>query len=149
MRSALLFLFLISLTGALVSQTFLLNGRIRSKEEALPFATVLVKGTSQAINSNAEGDYSLRLPPGNYEIIFQYIGYQRKTIHVSLYSDLVKNVTLEEETVSLSEIVIKAGEDPAYPILRAAIKKKNTSSRSANLFLHRLHQRTAENGCNA
>ena len=61
MRSALLFLFLISLTGALVSQTFLLNGRIRSKEEALPFATVLVKGTSQAINSNAEGDYSLQV----------------------------------------------------------------------------------------
>lgn len=134
MRSALLFLFLISLTGALVSQTFLLNGRIRSKEEALPFATVLVKGTSQAINSNAEGDYSLRLPPGNYEIIFQYIGYQRKTIHVSLYSDLVKNVTLEEETVSLSEIVIKAGEDPAYPILRAAIKKRKTHLREAPTY---------------
>jgi len=124
------FLFFFLFSAILVySQTFILKGRVSSKEEALPFATVLVKGTAQAINTNAEGDYSLRLPAGQYEIVFQYIGYQRKTVVVNLNSDQLQNVILESESVSLTEVVVKAGEDPANPILRAAIKKRKTHLR--------------------
>ena len=134
MRRVRLLLFLIFTICRLSAQTYLLSGRVSSKEEALPFATVIVKGTTQAINSNSDGDYTLRLPAGNYEIQFQYIGFKKKTVVVKLQADQYENVLLEPESVSLSEVVVKAGEDPANPILRAAIKKRKIHLREAPTY---------------
>jgi hypothetical protein len=39
----------------------------------LPFATLHVKNTTLGTTSNAEGSYSIDLPSGTYELIFQYV----------------------------------------------------------------------------
>ncbi len=106
------------------AQTFILSGKVSDKNEALPFATIMVKGNAFATNSNANGQYTLKLPPGSYEVIYQYIGYTKKTIKVELSSNKQLDVVLEQEGVALNEVEIKAGEDPAYPIIRKAIKKR-------------------------
>lgn len=125
----LLFVFASSFTT--YSQTYLIKGRVSSKEEALPFATVFIKGTNQAINSNVEGDYSLRLAEGDYEIIFQYIGYKKKMVVLKVTGDMRQDILLEAESVSLNEVVVKAGEDPANAIVRSAIKKRKVHLREA------------------
>lgn len=106
------------------SQTFILSGRISDKRESLPFATIMVKGTTIGTNSNVNGDYALKLPAGTYEIVYQYVGYSKKTEKIELTSDKSINVTLSADGVSLSEVTVVAGEDPAYPIIRKAIKKR-------------------------
>lgn len=118
------YLLLVTLPIMLNAQTFVLSGKISDTKEGLAFATVLVKGTTTGVNSNADGNYTLRLPAGNYEVIYQYVGYSKKSIQVELNADKVLNVTLTTDGVSLKEVDVKAGEDPAYAVIRQAIKKR-------------------------
>ena len=116
------------------SQTYVISGKLSDKNDALPFATVLVKGTTYGTNTNINGNYSLKLTAGVYEVVFQYIGYTKKTIRVELNSDKVINVIMESEGISLKEVVVKAGEDPAYPIIRKAIKKRKYYLNQVNTY---------------
>ncbi len=106
------------------SQTFILSGKISDKNEPLPFATILVKGTTNGTNSNINGLYALKLTAGTYEIVYQYVGYSKKIEKIELTENKTVNVHLSADGVSLKEVEIKAGEDPAYPIIRKAIKKR-------------------------
>lgn len=107
------------------AQTYTLSGKIAdTKNNALPFASVLVKGTTIGTNSNINGLYSIKLKPGTYEIIFQYIGYKKETKSVTLTADATLNATLADDSYQLKEVTVKAGEDPAYEVIRQAIKKR-------------------------
>ncbi len=96
------------------------NGKI------LPFASILIKGTSQGVTANKEGYFSFTLQPGRYELVCHYISYtsQERTVNVSSTNVLV-NFNLTIQTLTLKEVVIKEGaEDPSYEIIRQAIKKR-------------------------
>src|SRR5688572_10800854 len=124
MKKKRLVLFLFFLNKLLVSQNYILSGTISGNKETLPFATILVKGSSFGTNSNINGQYSLKLPAGTYTILYQYIGFSKKTETVVLNSDKVLDTELSPDGISLKEVVVKVGEDPAYPIIRRAIKKR-------------------------
>ena len=96
------------------------------KGEPLPFASVYVQGTTNGTTTNLNGEYFLELEKGNYELVFQFIGYAQQIQQVKFDgTTLILNVTLNEEAISLNEIEIKANaEDPAYPIIRKAIAKR-------------------------
>jgi hypothetical protein len=124
-RMKQIILFLLHFTAlCCYSQTFVLSGKITDQNEPLPFATIMVKGTTFGTNSNINGEYALKLPPGSYEIVYQYVGYSKRTEKVELNQDRTQNITLNADGVALKEVEIKAGEDPAYPIIRKAIKKR-------------------------
>ena len=94
--------------------------------EPLPFANVYLKGTSIGTTSNVEGDYELDIEKGNYEVVYQYIGYQAKTINLE-YTGGKKavNVTLIPDAIDLVAVEVRAdSEDPAYAIIRKAIAKR-------------------------
>jgi hypothetical protein len=98
-------------------------GKLTDKSgNALPFATVVVKGTTQGTSTNLEGFYALNLPVGNYTIVYQYIGYQPQTKEVKLQGqDQEINVQLQESPLELDAITIRSnGEDPAYELIRQA-----------------------------
>jgi hypothetical protein len=124
MRKKIILLIFTFLSHAIISQTYILSGKISDKNEDLPFATVIIKGTTFNTISNINGLYTLKLPAGTYDVIFQYIGYARKIEKVLLNANKTLDVTLNSDGISLKEIEIKAGEDPAYPILREAIKQR-------------------------
>src|SRR5205809_716109 len=108
MTGKLFILFIVFFTQSITAQTFVLSGKITNKKEALPFATIIVKGTSYAVNSNIDGQYTLRLPAGNHEITFEYIGFAKKTEKVNLKGDQILDVDLVPEGISLKEVVIEA-----------------------------------------
>ena len=97
-----------------------------SKGEPLAFASIYLKGSTTGTTTNAKGAYSLSLNPGTYDVVFQYIGYEQKTVHITMTREPQKlDVALKEASVQLSEFVVHSNaEDPAYPIIRAAIKKR-------------------------
>lgn len=103
------------------------NGIITDTQgEPLPFATVTVKGTSIGTTSNVNGKYQLDLKPGEYELVFQFIGYRQQTEKIRVNNTLVTlNVKLQEQAVDLGEVVVRANaEDPAYAVIRKAIEKR-------------------------
>jgi hypothetical protein len=109
------------------AQSFVVSGKITdAKNEALPFASVLVKGTNLGTNANAEGFYTIKLPAGTYQLIFQYVGYRKRIESVLVEGNTVSNVSLSPESYELKEVVVSNGEDPAYAVIRQAIKKRKT-----------------------
>ncbi len=96
------------------------------KGNALPYASVFVKGTTRGTTANNQGNYFLELDPGTYTIVCQYVGYARVEKNVTITNDVsVLNFKLSLQQTEMKEVVVKAGgEDPAYEIIRNAIKKK-------------------------
>ncbi|MFD1314936.1 TonB-dependent receptor [Namhaeicola litoreus] len=74
---------LMMITGTILAQKGTLTGVIQDKEfnDVLPFANVIVKGTNSGTTTDFEGAYELTLEPGNYVIVFSFIGYE--TIEVT------------------------------------------------------------------
>jgi hypothetical protein len=95
------------------------------KGEVLPFASVYIQGTSIGTTTNVEGEYSLELKPGTYQIIYKYVGYQQELVEITMEQvDVLKDIQLKALDLEMEEVVIVGGEDPAYPIIRKAIKKR-------------------------
>ncbi|MEO5642370.1 MAG: DUF5686 and carboxypeptidase regulatory-like domain-containing protein [Bacteroidia bacterium] len=104
----------------------ILSGRMTGSDgSALSYAAIYVKGTSQGTTTNDQGDYTLDLPAANYTLIFQAMGYAQKILQVDLSAgNKTLDIVLNPTTIQLTEAVINDGEDPAYPIIRNAIKKR-------------------------
>src|SRR5688572_25498869 len=104
-----------------------ISGKVfNSQSLPLPFASVLIKGTTIGTTSNSNGEYFLDLAPGEYTIVCQHVGYEKREKLLTVGDEpIVFNFVLKAVTLSLQEIVIKpGGEDPAYEIIRNAIKKR-------------------------
>jgi hypothetical protein len=96
------------------------------KGQLLPYASVIVKGTARGTTANNEGKFFLDLEAGDYIIVCQYVGYNRSEKKITVASQpLQLDFQLELQQLSLAEVVVKpGGEDPAYEIIRNAIKKR-------------------------
>jgi hypothetical protein len=103
-----------------------IKGTIKTKKgEPLPFAAIVVKGTSISTISNEEGKYLLDLKPGYYEVIFQYLGFKTGQKGFTVENKMETfDLTMEEQALNLGEVRIGSrDEDPAYTIMRRAIAK--------------------------
>ena len=124
MKVLLLFLFTTALALTVQAQT--LKGAVTDQAGApLPYATIEVLNKNISTTANAEGRFSVTLPAGTYAISCQHIGYQRqqKSVDITAGSNVV-NFKLTLQQLTLSEVIVKKGEDPAYEIIRNAIKKR-------------------------
>ena len=93
----------------------------------LAFATVYIDGTTHGVVSNEAGIYEIAPNnTGELTLVFQYLGYKQKSQKVMYTGSSVKlNVTLTKDIILAGEVVISANrEDPAYEIIRKAIKKR-------------------------
>jgi hypothetical protein len=103
------------------------TGLVRDeKGQILPYASVMVKGTARGTTANNEGRYFLNLDSGQHTIVCQYVGYSReeKTV-VSLSQAMEVDFVLKLQQYSMEAVVVKpGGPDPAYAIIREAIKKR-------------------------
>jgi len=91
-------------------QNFTLSGYLRDANtgEELLFATVAVVETSQGINTNEYGFYSLTLPKGSYQINYSYVGYETTTIDIELTQNITQNIELGTGSTDLVEVVVTA-----------------------------------------
>lgn len=102
-----------------------LRGRVTDENNhGLPFASIYIKETASGTATNDQGLYQLVLAPGTYTIEFKYVGYRAHLETVTIGADDQElNVTLQPEVLNLKEVVVRAAnEDPAYSIMRNAIR---------------------------
>lgn len=93
--------------------------------EPIPFATVFIPQLSLGAAANEEGRFEIHLAAGDYNAVFQSMGYQTLKRGFSLSNQPVElNVVLSPMVYELGGVEIKAGkEDPAYAIMRKVIRK--------------------------
>jgi TonB-linked SusC/RagA family outer membrane protein len=65
--------------------------------------SVVIKGTTTGMITDADGNYSLPNVPGNATLTFSFVGM--KTQEVIVGTQMSINVTMEEETIGIEEIV--------------------------------------------
>lgn len=105
------------------------------KGNPLPYATISIKGTTRGTNANSAGFYSMNLDPGTYVLVCQYVNYRKEEKQVTMTSqDVVVNFTLTIQELTLGEVIVKKGEDPAYEIIRQAIKKRSYYNEQVDSF---------------
>ncbi len=110
------------------AQFYTLSGYISdSKTKSnLSFATVKVKNSSQGTTADDKGFYILKLKPGKYIIHYSYIGYYSFEKEVTIENkNEILDVSLSPSEI-FTEIIEVYGEDPAYEIIRKAIKYKKS-----------------------
>ncbi|MFS4482415.1 carboxypeptidase-like regulatory domain-containing protein [Hyunsoonleella sp. 2307UL5-6] len=89
-------------------------GKLTDKEynnEPLAFANILVKGTTKGTTSDFDGLYEIaNLDPGNYTLIYSFVGYETQEIPVIIVAGKVieVNVPMGASAAALDEIIIKA-----------------------------------------
>jgi hypothetical protein len=104
-----------------------LTGVVRDeKGNTLPYASVLIKGTTRGVTAGGDGRYHLDLAPGVYTIVCQYVGYGRVEKKVTVQdTEVTLDFRLSPQQLTMAEVVVRpGGEDPAYAIIRHAIKKR-------------------------
>ena len=124
LRTLLCFVLIFSLISVNANR---ITGVVKDdKGNILAYASILVKGTTLGTTANNDGRYFLDLSPGNYTIIAQYVGYNRQEKQIAVEKDTEElNFTLSLQQLTLKEVIVRPGaEDPAYEIIRNAIKKR-------------------------
>ncbi|WP_431135499.1 DUF5686 and carboxypeptidase regulatory-like domain-containing protein [Psychroserpens mesophilus] len=97
-----------------------------TKNNPLPFVNIFIENTYKGTTSNEDGNYELNITePETYTVVFQFLGYKtvKKTVSIESFPYNL-NATLDDEEISLNEVVITTGENPANSIIRQAIAKR-------------------------
>jgi hypothetical protein len=126
MKLTLSFLFALFLSCSLYAQVTLSGKVTDEKSNPVPFATIYVKNTTLGTSANSEGEYSLQMKPGQYEVLFKAVGYRQESRKLDVKTSQIVNVSLTTENYQLKDVTIFSGEDPAYSIIRKAIRKRKT-----------------------
>lgn len=111
MKRALLFcLFLLSNALSGQNDQYTLSGYIRdaSNGEELIGVNVLISELGTGTTTNNYGYYSISLPPGNYQVSVQYIGFQTVEKALTLSQDLKLNWEIKENSTELQEVVVSS-----------------------------------------
>lgn len=115
-----------------------ITGTVKDEAGApLSFASVLIKNTSRGTTANEKGYFNFSISPGTYTIICRHIGYAAKEQVVTVGENgTVVNFILPVQTIKQQEAIVKGGaEDPAYGIMRKAIKKRTAYNSEVSAFI--------------
>jgi TonB-linked SusC/RagA family outer membrane protein len=85
-----------------------ISGTVKSSEDSLgiPGATVLVKGTTIGVITDADGKYTLTVPKDHNVILVSYVGM--KTVEITLGEGTVFNMVLAPSVQELEGVVVTA-----------------------------------------
>ncbi len=102
----------------------------------LPFSSIIIKGTTKGVTANNQAEFVFNLSAGKYTLVCQHVGYEKQERIIELgKKDEQIIFILPLQRFQLKDIVIKSnGEDPAYEIIRQAIKKRSFYNTQVKAF---------------
>lgn len=140
------FIFLLLLLALGTENSFALIGGLRgsvkdTKGEPLPYTTIFVRQTGSGTVANANGSYELSLPPGKYDVAFQYLGYETIVKQVEITDSFQElDIVLAEQARMLETVTVTSdAEDPAYTIMRKAISKAKYHQQQIDRYTARVY----------
>ncbi len=89
----------------------------------LPNVSIYIPEERTGTITNINGNYEISLPGGEYDLVFQSLGFKQRTFNLTIRDTWIDiDLELEPQSYRLREVVINpSGEDPAYAIMRKAI----------------------------
>jgi hypothetical protein len=113
------------------SQPTTIRGKVTdaASGDPLPFVNVVFKGTSIGTTTDFDGNYQITTNHPTDSLVASYIGYKPRSKYVIKGREQVINFQLEEEVTRLREVVVLAGENPAFPIMRNVIRNKSRNDK--------------------
>ena len=91
--------------GASVQQSITITGTVTDTDsQPLPGVNVLIKGTSQGTVTDADGRFTISIPSSDAVLQFHFIGFIPQEFIVG--DQRVINVTMEEDSLELEEVVV-------------------------------------------
>ncbi len=119
------------LTFSALAQITKVRGKVSDAltGEPMPFVNVFFKGTTTGATSDIDGFYSIETRLATDTLVASCVGYEilRKPVVKYRYQEI--NFLLQPNQISLSEVVIVPGENPAEIILKKVIEKKPENNR--------------------
>ncbi len=88
------------------AQTSFIKGNVTDSNGSLPGVNVIIKGGAKGTLTDFNGQYQITAKATD-TLVFSYMGY--KTQEVPIASRVVINVTLQEDTTTLKEVIVNAG----------------------------------------
>nr|WP_299067657.1 von Willebrand factor type A domain-containing protein [uncultured Allomuricauda sp.] len=102
----LIILFIVFSTFQVTAQTNTITGVVTdTSNQPLPGVNVMVEGTSQGTQTDFDGKYSIVAYQGQ-TLVFNYVGFKASKVKIGVSK--VINVSMEEDTQALEEVVIVA-----------------------------------------
>ena len=131
----MLLLFLAEIVAA--QNLTIVSGKVTESSTGtpIPFANVVFVGTREGGITDFDGNFSISTSQSVDSVEVRYIGYLRRAKKIESGTSQVTNFQLDENLTQLAEVVVYAGENPAWPIMRNVIaNKKENDKRSLSAY---------------
>lgn len=116
-----LLLFSILFINLTYSQVGQISGKLidGSFQDPVPFANILIKGTSDGTTTDFDGIYTIELSPGFYTLVYSFVGYQ--TVEIS-------DIEVIEGKTSQVDVVINEAAQGLDEVVVTSSARRNTES---------------------
>lgn len=120
------FVFLLHISGLVQAQETIIQGKVidANSGDPVPFVNIVFRGTSIGTTTDFDGNFLLRTFSPTDSLQVSYIGYKAKAKPIRKGFRQTLDFQLEEEVTSLQAVVVRAGENPAWEILRNVVRNK-------------------------
>lgn len=119
------------------SQQTIVSGKVTeaSTGSPIPFANVVFTGTQEGTTTDFDGNFTLKTNSKIDSIEVRYVGFSKRVKPVVRGDHQIIHIQLEEDMVSLGEVIVYAGENPAFEVLRrVSDRKKINDKRSLEAY---------------
>lgn len=108
--------FAMPVTGSVLDESFM----------PLSSSSIYIKGGSKGTTANTEGYFTLDLPAGTYTLVCSHVGYAQEEQKITVANGMRPIVFyLSTQKTAYKSVIVKANaEDPAYAIIKHAIKER-------------------------
>lgn len=122
--------FIVFLNSAYGQQTTI-RGRVKEALTGtpIPFANVIFKGTTSGTTTDFDGYYQIITTTPSDSIEVSYIGFVKRAKAITKGKSQTVDFQLEEEVINLEGVVVFAGENPAFKIMRNVVDNKKKNNR--------------------
>lgn len=119
------------LSVATQAQETVVTGKVTdaASGDPIPFANLVFKGTTTGTTSDFDGKFTIKTSKATDTLIASYIGYKSRSKKVQVGVQQVINFQLVENVTNLQEVVVEAGENPAYEIMRRVVRNKSNNDK--------------------
>lgn len=113
------------------AQETIVQGKVTdaASGDPIPFANVVFKGTSIGATTDFDGNFLIKTQNPTDSVVASYIGYKSRSKVVKRGEQQIINFQLTEDVTNLQEVIVKAGENPAFEILRQVVRNKNNNDK--------------------
>ncbi len=120
-------LLLLLFAFVLQAQETVITGKITdaNTNEPIPFANVYFKGTTKGTTTDFDGNYTTKTTNPPDSLVARVLGYFTKTKKIKKHQTQTLDFQLTPNSFSLNEVMIEAGENPSWRILREVWKRKD------------------------